>query len=419
MVKKLKRKFVLGSMTAVSLVILIMMIALNTANYLQINQKADDLIQILEENGGKFPEIAPWDQREKPPKPKDGFSEETPYETRYFTVWMKLDGTIESIDTGKIASASTTEAADLAEEIYESGKKKGYTGHYRFHRMEEGEKICITFVDCYRDFDTFWNFLYSSILLAAAGLLAVFCLILLFARMILRPVQESYEKQRRFITDASHEIKTPLAIIRADAEVLELEQGENEWTKSIKNQIGRLTSLTENLILLSRMEEGRQEKRRFSLSNVVSDTVKACQPLATAQQKHICETIQKNIEVYGEERSFRQLVFILVENAVKYSDSCGNITISLCETGKKVMLEVENPAKDVKESDLSNLFDRFYRTDTSRNSQTGGHGIGLSMAKAIVQAHKGEIWASKNEKHNLKITVLLEKKNLETKKIRK
>lgn len=106
--------------------------------------------------------------------------------------------------------------------------------------------------------------------------------------------------------------------------------------------------------------------------------------------------------MYGEERSFRQLIFILVENAVKYSDSCGNITISLLETEKKVMLEVENPAKDVKESDLSNLFDRFYRIDTSCNSQTDGHGIGLSVAKAIVQARKGETWASKNEKHNLK-----------------
>ncbi len=227
---------------------------------------------------------------------------------------------------------------------------------------------------------------------------------------ILQPVQESYEKQKQFITDASHEIKTPLAIIRADAEVLELEQGESEWTESIKNQIGRLTSLTESLIFLSRMEEQHVDWKRCSLSDAVSDTIEACHSLAAANDKIILEAIEPNIFIWGEERLLRQLVYILVENAVKYSDPCGKIEISLRKLGKKLILEVKNPAKSVKESDLNHLFDRFYRADASRNSKTGGHGIGLSVAKAIADTHGGTIAASKVGEGTIKIEVNLTEK---------
>ncbi|HIS55318.1 MAG TPA: hypothetical protein IAB48_01490 [Candidatus Fimimorpha excrementavium] len=139
MVKKLKRKFVIGSMTAVSLVILVMMIALNTANYLRMNGRADELIAVLEENGGTFPKGDPPKKKEKPPEERMGFSEETPYETRYFTVILKADGTVESIDTGRIAAVSTTEAAQFAETIYQSGKDRGYVEQYRFHAEDRGD----------------------------------------------------------------------------------------------------------------------------------------------------------------------------------------------------------------------------------------------------------------------------------------
>lgn len=410
MVKRLKKKFVIGAMAAVSLVILIMMVALNTANWIQLNGRADALIQVLEENEGTFPKAEPPKGEEKPPGREPGFSVETPYEIRYFTVTLKEDGTVESIDTGKIAAVSTSEAAQLAERIFQDGTEEGYEGQYRFHRKDGEDGIRLTFVDCSRELRTFRNFLSSSVLLSAAGLMAVFVLVRLFARMVLRPVSESYEKQKQFITDASHEIKTPLAIIRADTEVLELEQGESEWTDSIKNQISRLTSLTESLILLSRMEEGSQKKESFSLSDVVSDAVHTCLPLAAANEKELCAKIQPDLFFHGEARSFHQLTLILVENAVKYADPCGKIEVILRKAGKRLILEVKNPAGGVEESDLPNLFDRFFRGDKSRSSRTAGHGIGLSAARAIAEAHGGQITASKEPNEILRIVVLLPQK---------
>lgn len=151
-------------------------------------------------------------------------------------------------------------------------------------------------------------------------------------------------------------------------------------------------------------------RKQCSLSDAVSDTIEACHSLAAANDKIISEAIEPNIFIWGEERLLRQLVYILVENAVKYSDPCGKIEISLRKLGKKLILEVKNPEKSVKESDLNHLFDRFYRADASRNSKTGGHGIGLSVAKAIADTHGGTIAASKEGEGTIKIEVNLTEK---------
>ena len=222
-------------------------------------------------------------------------------------------------------------------------------------------------------------------------------------------VLESYEKQKRFITDAGHEIKTPVTIIDADAEVLAMDLGENEWLRDIQVQTKRLAALTKDLVFLSRMEEDRPqlEKIAFPFSDLVSETAQSFQGLAKAQNKTVQLSIQPMITLVGEEKSLRQLVSILLDNALKYSKEGGWIRLSLERQRKTVFLTVENSTDAPLPQRLEDLFERFYRGDSSRNSQTGGYGLGLSIAKAIVETHGGRIGASRDGADHLRIQVQL------------
>ena len=175
----------------------------------------------------------------------------------------------------------------------------------------------------------------------------------------------------------------------------ELETGETEWTRSISKQITRLTSLTEKLVMLSRMDEEsyRPNAVRFSFSEAARETVQSFEAVAQYKNKNYTAEIEDGIEYEGDEHAIRQLMSLLIDNAMKYSDEGGNIAVRLKKSGKNIELQVENTAENLKKGNQEILFERFYRTDASRNSATGGHGIGLSVAKAIVTAHKGKISA--------------------------
>ena len=222
-------------------------------------------------------------------------------------------------------------------------------------------------------------------------------------------MEESIRKQKRFITDASHELKTPLTIIDANTEIMEMESGESQWTKSTRKQIQRLTGLVQQLVTLSRLDEekGLQDIAEFDLSEAVSESVQPYGALAQTKEKHLTLNIEGGLMYTGDEKSIRQLSGILMDNAVKYSSEKGNITLTLKKKGKKILLEIYNDADGLPQGKLDVLFERFYRLDSSRNSGTGGSGIGLSVAKAIVQAQKGKITAENKTGNGLTITVLL------------
>ena len=321
-------------------------------------------------------------------------SPETPYETRFFTVTLDAEGQVQSVDTGHIAALTDEEAQAYGQSVYDSGSRTGYLGEYRYLRSD-GEDITVIFADCSRDLGTSRAFLLTSLWVSGLGLSAVFLLVLFFSRIVLRPVAESYEKQKQFITDASHEIKTPLTIIDANTEVLEMEFGENRWTRSTRNQVNRLSTLTRQLITLARMEESGGEKMVvFSLSDAVREAAAPYEALELAQNRRISLDIAEGVSMKGDEESIRRLVGILLDNAVKYSPSGATIRVILKQKGKNRIFSVENPAGQLPYGSLDVLFERFYRTDASRNSATGGSGIGLSVARAIVQAHRGKITAS-------------------------
>ena len=412
MIKRLQRKFIISAMAAVTIVLSIIMIIVNGVNYVNIIKSANNLLNILETNNGVFPmeekdNPHAEDKDEKKP-PKMDISKEAPFQTRYFTVEITPEGNVYRIDTGKIAAISTETAKEYALELYNQNKTEGRRDCYIYRAVnlkkaatdssnnatKEGNVMYI-FLNVENDLKNFYTFLWSSIAVSITGIVFVLILIVVFSKRIVSPMTQSYEKQKTFITDASHEIKTPLAVIEANTEVVEIENGESQWTRSIKEQISRLSELTEKLVFLAKMDEERNTfvMTEFSLSKLAQEIAEGFNGMAKAQNKKYTVSIDSDIGVKADEKAIKQLLSILIENAFKYSDREGNIAVTVKKNGKYKEIEVRNTADNLKKGDLSILFERFYRLDSSRNSNTGGSGIGLSIAKAIAEAHKGKIKA--------------------------
>ena len=407
MIKKLRIKVIAVAMVSVGLVLALIVGAINVLNYGRTVQYADQILAILEENNGRFPA-----EKEKPRGRMEDhreFSPEMPYESRFFSVVLDKSGTVTSTDIGMIAAVDTEDACEYAREIWQLNRDRGFVHVYRYTKQDEGDEIRIIFLDCSRNLETLRTFLLISVLVSLLGLMAVFVLLVFLSGHIVRPFAESYEKQKRFITDAGHEIKTPLTIIDADASVLEMEYGNSEWIHDIQKQTQRLRGLTDDLIYLSRMEENpdSQSMIDFPLSDMVTETVQSFQALAKTQNKSFTCSVEPMITYHGDEKRIQRLVSVLLDNALKYSNVNGEIRLNLWREGKNICLCVYNTAESVDRNQLNHLFDRFYRADQSRNSLTGGYGIGLSIARAIVTAHKGKITAVTEDETSLKIVVTL------------
>lgn len=414
MIKKLQKRFIAITMCSVILVLGVIMTSINLANYSQVNRSAEQKLKILADNNGVFPDQEPQ-KREKPlddtPEPKTDMemSPEAPFDTRYFTVTLDEDGSVITVDTGKIAAVTTDTATEYAKELSRKNKTEGFIEDYKYCTVSQQESVMYIFLDCNRELSTFRSFLWLSVTISIIGLLLVFALVVFFSGKAVKPVAESYVKQKRFITDASHEIKTPLAIIDANTDVLEMEQGESEWTGSIKKQIQRLTNLTEKLVMLSRMDEGSAALQMidFCLSEAITDTVQPYEAVAKAKGKHLQIQVQEDVFYHGDEAAVRQMTALLLDNAIKYSEENGTIQVLFKTHGKNKILKVKNSVDKINKGRQDNLFERFYREDASRNSQTGGHGIGLSVAQAIVTAHKGKISAYSEDGKSIEFTVTL------------
>lgn len=401
MIQKLRTKLIVASMLSLVLVLTIIIGAASVLNYRDITTNADSVLSILQENDGNFPAM----MGKKPDKHDGQFSPELPYESRYFTVFLKADGTTSAVNTGKIAAVDTETAISYAQDVLSSGNTSGFHGDYRYLAYTTGTETHVIFLDYGREMSSFRRFLYTSAGVSLGGLLAVFLLLLFVSGKIVKPFAETYQKQKQFITDAGHELKTPLTIIDADAQVLEMDLGENEWLSDIQAQTKRLAQLTNSMLQLARMEEQPQVKKiAFPLSDVVQETVETFGALAKTREKTLSIDIEPMLSLTGDEKAIRQLLSILLDNAVKYSDENGKISVSLKKYKNHIQISVYNTAQAIDRESLPHLFDRFYRTDASRNSRTGGYGLGLSIASSIIAAHKGKIWVETADGKSLRIT---------------
>ncbi len=440
MIKKLRLKFILVSMLAVTIVMVMLIGVINIMNYRSVVNSADRILAMLTDGGGRFPGIGRTNEESgsrsrRPSRNEEDFirritrsvtgeddenSPELRYESRFFSVMLSIDGTVTNTRTDRISAVDSEDAALMAKEIYNSGSVVGFKGDYRYRKTisPKNDTILIIFYDCGRSLSNARTFLFTSVGISLICLLLVYFLITLFSKFVIRPAAEAYEKQKQFITDAGHELKTPLAIINADADVLEMELDcdpeagtTNEWIEDIRKQTARLTELTGNLIYLAKTEEGTKDAFTFvdfPVSDVVAQEAESFKGPAQAAGKNLDIKIEENLSMNGDQKAVRQLVDIFLDNAIKYSPDGGTISVKLKKTGRYIGLSVTNSTKTpVTKENTKHMFDRFYRTDASRNSDTGGYGIGLSIAKSIVEAHKGKITANSQDENKLTMTAVM------------
>ena len=390
MLKKLKIKFILATELSLLIVITIIVGAINIFNYRSVISDADDTLQLIMDNKGRFPN--------KPGMIKPGLditiTPESPFESRYFTVAIE-NGKLKSVNTASIAAVDDDEAVSMAMTVLSRKVPKGFLGNYRFLISTKGEITGITFLDCTRSLDSANTFLLLSLSISILVLFAVFMLVWIISDHIVKPIIQGYEKQKRFITDAGHDIKTPITIIDADAELIEMEFGESEWLSDIKKQTARMTTLTNELIYLSRTEERQQTPHiDFPLSEVAEEVVNSFGAPAKTKNIKINLSVAPALFYHGDEDSVRKLFTLLLDNAVKYSPAEKSIDLTVRKQGRGVSIKISNEAPDLTDKTVARMFDRFYRSDPARSSG-GGFGIGLSVASAIVSSHKGKINAHK------------------------
>jgi len=406
MVEMLRRKFILISVSAVFIVVFAIGLFSNLTTYFQIGRNADELLHILAENDGFFPKPNFLDSQYKLPSK---LSPEAPFSTRFFTVKMDDSGNLISVDTGKIFSISIDQALAYANTVLQSENMSGFKDDYKYLVVNKEYGSLLVFVDIRRDLQIFHLFLRGSLITGIIAIIAVFIIVLIFSKKAIAPVAESYEKQKQFITDAGHELKTPLAIINANAEVLEMNYGESQWIRSILKQVLRLSNLVESLVSLTRMDEARYQLAysKFSLSALVEETVEQFREMSRMYDKKLVVEVEENCNYYGNEQSIGELVSLLIDNSLKYGRKESLIKVELKKQGKKYILKTKNEADDLSIGNYDILFERFYRADSSRNSKLEGYGIGLSIAKSIVLKHKGKITAESPDGKTIIFTVRL------------
>lgn len=391
MIRSLRRKFILIAMASLIGTMLLLCAAIGIGNYHATTNRVDRAISILHQNGGTF---LPPGSHFDPSDFDFQVTPETAFETRYFIVELTAQKEIRSVSLDHIAALDRQTVVDTISQIIDAGTGRGYVDYYRFGVFPEqdgGSTVIV--LDCFLQLQSANNMLRITVAIFLICILIVFVLLLFLSKRAIRPFADNLERQRQFITDASHELKTPLAILSANIGLLEDTYGSDKWLESARSQIVRLDKLIKNLVELARTEEAIKEDTVacFSISEVAQASADAFQPLAEADGKALTAEIVEGLTLKGVQDNFFRLFSILLDNAVKYCDPAGTIHLSVSMRGRNICISVSNPCAGVDTAQLPRYFDRFYRADSSRARSTGGYGIGLSTARAIVTRHKGRI----------------------------
>lgn len=432
MVKQLQKKFIISAMLAVTILLVVLIGGINVFNYLTTSGDNDRLMEML---GNSFENSTMWnadttdntqppqsitgtqqntadasgnqndtgfvpqDNGTKPPddKKNNGFGrhdKNAVNSARYAAVAIDKNGNIIRTDVTHISSLTEDEATAITEALKNTASGTGaYSGYlYRISDTRTGGRIIIL-LDNGMQISSFFTVLFISVGAGIFGWLLMLLLVILLSKKTIAPVARSIEKQKQFVTNAGHEIKTPLAIILANTDAMELHNGENKWSKNIRAQTLRLSGLMQNLLMLAKMDENSAKLPMcsFDISTAAEDTVSAFIEPAALKGVMIEQDIQKGLQLNGNRDSIVQLMTVLLDNAVKYTVSGSMIRAKLSGNEKNITLSIANTCEPIDHPEK--LFDRFYRGDSARTQKNGGYGIGLSVALAIAELHKGTITA--------------------------
>ena len=400
MTKTLRMKFIVTAMTAVSILLMLLIGSINIANFTVNERMTRDFLKVLAENGGSLSDREPPDELKERPADLFRFQENgrQPAPMEYF--WAETDGAgmVVSCDVSHMSSFTVKEAEAYISRIAVLNQPWGRDDGMRYFisELESGKGNLIVVADISNQLRSELRVLLLSLAAGAAGWFFMLILISLLSGRAVRPIVENMEKQKRFVTDAGHEIKTPLAIIMANTDALELHQGETKWSRNIRGQTERLSGLMQNLLTLSRMDEGTAETlmSECSLSEMTRDAVAQFREPAENRGISVLCDIAENVTVTGDKVRLLQLLTILLDNAVKYAEGgTPEIRVSVSRQERTAVLRISNTCFLGQDEDPGKWFERFYRGDSARTQKSGGYGIGPSAASAIVRLHKGFVKA--------------------------
>lgn len=467
MIRQLRNRFIRITMLSVSVVMLILTLIVNAANFISTNADLEDLLDMICENRGSIPtdrftpdakpdkpadsgdssDLGPTDTTSpaipdsntdsspannqadpttrntpdtedkinttpptQPWKFKAPMNPETPYSTRFFSLLFDQDGNLIKKDLAHIAAITDDDIAEYISVALKHGEGYGYYSDYKYRViLQDNREYMVVFLDCYQEIHAIRVLALCSFVAMAVCIGLVYILVVIFSKRAIDPVVQSQKQQKQFITDASHELKTPITVIATSLKVLEMEVGQQKWIDKARSQTEKLRELVNSLVTLSRMDEEDSPLKfeHFSISDALQETVDSFTDYAESNGHALKVNITPDLDFYGDEYAIRQLASILLDNAVKYAAAGSDITFSLVKNKKHILLKTSNVCQDLDEDALRHLFDRFYRPDQSRNHETGGFGIGLSIARSIAEGHKGTIHACCPVKDQIEFTVRL------------
>lgn len=410
MIKKTQQKFIAITLGAISLVLALILGILNLSIYVAVLFNTHENINLIRDSRGII--FSSSQDRFAPPE-NGAFFDAQNGSNRLSYIYVRINnknGSAPPFITTNMSNAySADEILYLAEHLINTGGTEGIYQDMMYEITQDDLFTEIVVADISADIAFLTNLFRMSVAITVASLLFVFIFSYYLSKWAIKPVKTALENQRRFISDASHELKTPLAVISANADVLESEIGSNKWLSNIKNQADDMSSLVFDLLDLAKIDETSDEivVSEFDLSNVVLSKSLEFECTAFENGKTFEQNITDGITFRGNEESIRHLVTILIDNAIKHSDEKGIIRVTLTSSGNKKIFQVYNTGNGIRNSEKDKIFERFYRSDESRSKSTGGYGLGLSIAKAIVDAHGGTISVDGEEGSWIGFTVVL------------
>ncbi len=368
MIKKLRIRFVCVAMAAVVLVLGLMLFVINITNFQNVIKNADNaLLRISEMNAETF-------VVNENPAPQH-----EPMRERFFVASIDADGNL-SVDLTHLEWITEDEAKQIAQQAFTLNQENGTVNDFRF--LVSSDKKTAWLLDLKNEFENSNNFLKNSLIVGAVGIVFVFVLVVVFSRFVLKPVEQSYKKQKEFITNAAHELKTPLTVISLNNELCEMKFGKNENAEIISMQIKKLKVMVQNLLTLSRIDEQvlQPKKEKLDFSNLCENSLKEFEEVLKADGKTFEKKIEKECFILGDETFLKQLLSIFLENACKYAEN--KTVFEVFKENKKIILRILNDTK-MEDGNMEKCFDRFYRSEDARASNIEGSGIGLSVAKEL------------------------------------
>ena len=425
MIRKLRRRMTLMVIAVLILVSAGIVLAIRLANERNIAAQAEDTLAVLAETSGETgsrkdnPPPKPDDEddgnrfgrkngrglRGQPPEIRSGGDAAAAGLSNSYTITLNEDGSVASWTSDRTDLYTDEQVAAIAESALADGKDCGRIGTQFYRKTADG----LVVLDARLDYLSAANVLRSTALIAAASCALLSLLAWLLIRRMVRPVEDAFNRQKQFVSDASHELKTPLAVISANAEVLEQDIGENEYLGYIRSEVRRTDALVNNLLTLARMDRGgaKAAMKSFDLSRALLDVILPFESTVFEAGKTMETDIPEGVDCTGNEEQVKQLAVILLSNALKYSDDGGRIEVSLKARGKQREIRVFNTGGTISPEDQEHIFDRFWRADPAHGRETGGHGLGLAIARTIVEAHRGKITVESHEGEGTAFTVTL------------